>query len=92
MTAPAKYSTLVEKDFVMTEQIFVALLDEGVHAWRPVDAEKLADDTYRISSSLDPAALDEKWQFPPGATVICQPRNTADGTIIAAVRLARAAG
>ncbi|HET6248060.1 MAG TPA: hypothetical protein VFE47_10215 [Tepidisphaeraceae bacterium] len=76
----------------MTEQIFVALLDEDVHVWRPVDAEKLGDGTYRIASTLDPAALDEKWQFPPGATVVCQPRDTADGKIIAAVRLARAAG
>ena len=81
-----------EKDSNMTEQIFIALLDEGVNAYRPVQAEKLANDTYRIPPNLDPGPLGEKWEFPPGATVVCQPRDTSDGRILAAVRLARAAG
>jgi hypothetical protein len=76
----------------MTEQIFVALMDEDVSVWRPVQAEKIATDTYRIAPNVDPGQLGESWEFPPGSTVICQPRDTADGKILAAVRLARAAG
>jgi len=72
----------------MTEQIYVPLLDEGIDAWRPVLAEKVGADTYRIPTGADPKGLGEKWEFPPGSTVVCQPRETADGTILAAVRLA----
>jgi hypothetical protein len=72
----------------MTEQIYVPLLDEGLRVWRPVPAEKISDDTYVISTELDPTTLEEEWEFPPGSTVICQPKKTAEGTVVAAVRLA----
>jgi hypothetical protein len=35
--------------------------------------------------SYDPD--DEKWQYPPGSTVICQPKTIKDGTILAAVQI-----
>jgi len=31
-----------------TRTIYVALLDEGVDVWRPVDAEHVAGDLYRL--------------------------------------------
>jgi hypothetical protein len=71
----------------MTEQIYIPLLDEGVNVWRPIQAEKVGPDTYRIPAHYNPASDGERWEFPPGATVVCQPRTTADGTILAAVRL-----
>ena len=76
----------------MTERIYVALLDEGVNAWRPVDAERMPDGSYRIGFTVDPAAVGEKWEFQPGTLVTCQPRQSVDGKILAAVGLARVAG
>ena len=76
----------------MTEQIHVALLNEGTDVWRPVQAEKVADNVYLIPASIDPNAMGEKWEFAPGSRVFCQHRKVADGIILAAVRLARAAG
>jgi hypothetical protein len=72
----------------MTERIYIPLLDEGTNVWRPVEAQKVGPDTYLIPTGLDPKANGEEWEFPPGSTVVCQPRKTADGTILAAVRLA----
>ncbi len=79
-------------DEMIIEAIYVALLDEGTKVWRPVDAERMPDGTYRIGHTLDPAGLGEKWEFQPGARVVCQPRQNDDGRFLAAVRLARAAG
>ena len=35
-----------------TVQIYVALLDEGVDVWRPIDAILVRDDVYQLSDSL----------------------------------------
>ena len=72
----------------MTEKIYIPLLDEGTNVWRPIQAEKVGPDTYRIPAHYDPGAHGEQWEFQPGATVVCQPTKTSDGTILAAVRLA----
>jgi len=72
----------------MTEEIYVGLLDEGVDVWRPVHAKKVGPDTYYIPDHYDPSADAETWEFPPGSTVVCEPRKTSDGIILAAVRLA----
>jgi len=57
--------------------ILVALLDEGVECWRPVSAEHLSDDTYRI---LDTVPEGETWLFQPGEAVRCKEREFSDGT------------
>ncbi len=70
----------------MTEEIYVALLDEGTDVWRPVPAWRVDDSTYIVLRPgwYDPE--DERWEFPPGTTVICEPKTITDGTILAAVR------
>lgn len=78
-------------DFYMSDQIYVALLDEGVEVWRPVAAERNADASYRILGSGDHAPSVESWQFPPGSVVVCEPRQTSAGSVLAAVRLRDAA-
>jgi hypothetical protein len=40
--------------------IYVAPLDEGVDVWRPVAAEYLGNDLYRL---LDETPEDEVWEF-----------------------------
>ena len=59
--------------------IFVALLDEGVDVWRPVQARPLDRGLYRIVG-VDADTSDETWQFPAGAIVKCEHKQFADGT------------
>jgi hypothetical protein len=46
--------------------IFVELLDEGVKCWRPVSADRVSEDTYRIVGSVPQG---EVWLFQPGEIV-----------------------
>lgn len=68
-----------------TVEVFVSLLDEGVDVWRPVQAERVRDNIYRIASQ--PYDQDvETWQFVPGDEVICEMIESSDGRIFAATR------
>jgi hypothetical protein len=68
-------------------QIYVALLDEGVDVWRPVQAERLSGNTYRILSQPYDRSV-EAWQFAPGDVVLCEMVESSDGRILAATRKA----
>ena len=47
------------------DTIYVALLDEGIDVWRPVEAQRLSPDTWRIvDQDYDPGI--EVWEFEPG--------------------------
>lgn len=59
--------------------IFVALLDEGVDVWRPVQARPLDHGHFRIIG-VDADTSDETLQFPVGAIVKCVKKEFADGT------------
>jgi len=59
--------------------ILVALLDEGVDVWRPVQARLLDRGLFRIIG-VEADTSDETWQFPPGAIVKCEQKQFADGT------------
>lgn len=70
----------------MTETIFVALLDEGVNVWRPVEAEHLGDGVYLIVDQPYDSDV-EKWKFKPGERVRTELVSSADGVIrVAATR------
>jgi hypothetical protein len=61
------------------ETIYVRLLDEAVDVWRPVTAEALGGERYRIiSDNTDPE--DEKWEFQTGDVVHCVEKELMDGT------------
>jgi hypothetical protein len=49
--------------------IHMPLLDEGTDVWRPVKAERMSDDTFRV---LGPVPETEEWAFPPGTIVRCR--------------------
>jgi hypothetical protein len=55
-----------------TVTVYVALLDEGVDVWRPVQAEPLGADLYRLTGA--PPA-DEAWPFAVGDVVRCDVRT-----------------
>jgi hypothetical protein len=54
--------------------VYVALLDENVQAWRPVQAEHVGGDLYRLTGERPD---DEVWSFTPGDVVRCQIRTLA---------------
>ena len=70
----------------MSDQIYIPLLDEGTSVWRPAPAWKIDRDTYIVLRPDDYDPDNEHWQFPPGCVVVCEQRQTAQGTIVAAVR------
>ena len=71
-----------------TAQIYVALLDERIDVWRPIWAERLDDNVYRIVDQPYEREL-ETWQFEPGDDVACDLIESGDGRILAAIRKAR---
>ena len=60
-------------------EIHVYLLNEGVDTWRPVKAEKLGENKFRIIGTNDYDLGDEKWEFLPGDIVRCEQKMLADG-------------
>ncbi|TPK92595.1 hypothetical protein FJ548_01630 [Mesorhizobium sp. B2-4-17] len=56
--------------------IYMPLLNEGTTVWRPVVAEKLSQDTFRVTG---PMPDDEEWAFAPDAVVTVAPQRFADG-------------
>ncbi len=71
-----------------TDEIYMALLDEGVNVWRPVPALKVDANTYVVLKPDDYDPEGEKWEFPPGSVVVVEDRRIADGVVPAAVRRA----
>jgi hypothetical protein len=61
----------------MSDTIYVYLVDEGTDVWRPVLAEHIRDDMYRITSA--PPDDTETWEFVTGETVRCRAKNFAGG-------------
>ncbi len=68
-------------------QIFVALCDDGVDVWRPVQAILLANGTYRIIDQPYDCDI-ETWEFEPGDEVWCEFIPAEKGQILAATRKA----
>lgn len=56
--------------------VHMPLLDEGTDCWRPVQAEHLHDDLYRI---IGHAPNDECWQFATGDVVRCRRATLRNG-------------
>lgn len=68
-------------------QIYIALLGEGVDVWRPVQAQYLNDNRYRILDQPRDHNI-ESWEFEPGDIVLCEVIESSDGPILAATRKA----
>ena len=57
--------------------IYLQLLNEGTLVYRPVMAEEIGDQLFKIlSKNNDPE--DEKWQFKTGDVVKCESRFLVD--------------
>ena len=64
-------------DIINSMEIYVFLLDEGTDVWRPVQAEKIGDNLFRIVS-VNPDPENEKWQFSTGEIVKCEERSLSN--------------
>ncbi|MHC4740778.1 MAG: hypothetical protein ACYS8Z_02635 [Planctomycetota bacterium] len=62
----------------MDRQIYIYLLNEGTDVWRPVEAEQVQGDIWRITSENDNED-DEQWQFRTGDCVRCREKVFQDG-------------
>jgi hypothetical protein len=70
----------------VSSKIFVGLLGEGVDVWRPVQAEHVQGNVYRIKEQPYDRTV-ETWQFEPGDAVVCEMIESSDGRILTAVSL-----
>ena len=70
-------ATLLQATVGAVVTIYVGLLDDGVDVWRPLEAEPIGGETFRI---LSPCPDGERWAFDvePGQTVRCE-RRTLSG-------------
>lgn len=68
-------------------EIFVGLPGEAVDMWRPVQAERVHDDVYKITDQSYDRDV-ERWQFEPGDEVVCELIESSEGRILAATRRA----
>jgi len=68
--------------------VHVRLLDEGTDVWRPVQAERLGETTYRLAHGSVPE--DENWSFQPGDIVVVEHRRGADADGQSLIAVARA--
>ena len=67
--------------------VYVRLLDEGTPVWRPVLAEPVGSNCYRLRG---PKPEHESWEFAPGEVVRCEHRLFQAGeTALSAVAKAR---
>jgi hypothetical protein len=77
-----------KEGFSTVVPILVGLHDEGVDVWRPVQAVRLPDGNYRITSK-NPDPNDEHWAFPSGSVVECQEQSFEGEVQLVAVSLAK---
>lgn len=62
----------------------MALLNEGVEVWRPVEAIEVGDGIFQIVSE-NPDPTDEEWEFTTGDIVRCALKSFSDGSGLVAV-------
>ena len=72
--------------FFAMETIYVALLNEGVDVWRPVEATTEGDAVFRLARIQSDAS--EEWEFAPGSRVRCEVRDLGDGPVLVAIGIA----
>jgi len=74
----------------MESTVYVRLLGEGVHVYRPVPASPIASNIYAIGGYdiYDPE--DEEWEFPPGTHVVVEEQILEGEPVLVAIASAYA--
>lgn len=68
----------------MRTTVYVRLLDEGTHAYRPVNARLIERNIYRLENTTIPP--EEVWEFEPGMAVIVEERNLENENVLVAIQ------
>ena len=68
------------------ETIYVYLRNEGVDVWRPVEAEPLGNQAFRIPADTA-VPEEEEWGFSPGDAVRCALKTRDGQEILVAIEL-----
>jgi hypothetical protein len=63
-------------EVIKTNTIYVELLEEGTTCWRPVNAEQVDGELYRV---VGKKPEDEVWPFSTGDIVKCKKRTFQSG-------------
>lgn len=66
------------------ERIYVALKNEGTKVWRPIFAEKLGENIYKLKENFEYDSEDEELEFLPGEIVICKIENLTGENVLVA--------
>jgi len=69
--------------------IYVPLLNEGTDVMRPVKAEAINLDVYRLLVDPEDDSENEDWLFPPGSIVHCEPEHRSGECILIAKKLVK---
>ena len=70
----------------MIREIYIPLLNEDIDVWKPVKAEHINGERYKILGAEGAVSKSEQWKFLPGTTVFCEYILTNEGNrIFAAV-------
>ena len=62
-------------------QIYIRVTGSRGPAWRPVEAERIEGDVYRITGSATPAS-GESWEFASQDLVRCKPYELTDDDVV----------
>ena len=62
----------------MANQVYVALIGEGIPVWRPVNARSVSDGVFEL---LGPKEHGEEWEFQPGQLVECEEHSFSLGVV-----------
>jgi hypothetical protein len=71
-----------------TEKIFVQLLNEGTTVFRPVMAEKIHGNIYKILSDQEHNPEIEVWQYLPGQTVEVEEKSGSSRDVNQKIKIA----
>jgi hypothetical protein len=69
------------------ETVFVRLLDEGTDVMRPVQAERIRPEIFRLFEPADYDPEYETWEFVPGSLVRCEIRHINNEVIPVVVEM-----
>ena len=64
------------------------MLNEGTQVWRPMEAEKLKENIYKIESYPTYDPIDEELKFNQGDIVNCERRKFGDKELLVAISFA----
>lgn len=70
---------------MVRKTIYIQLLNEGSVAYRPVFADKIKDNIYKIDGFECYNPDDEDWEFLPNTYVLAEERNLSGKIVLVAV-------